>query len=326
MVFGEMESDFRVAICTTGLIFLVLFCSVASVANGLLLVVLYKDPSRCFRKPIVVYIAALALMDFLSGSVTGIGVIYNYILCALGKENSSSLEGTLFAAVFAGFTICTANMLALLLSCERLFAVAFPIDYRQKSTVRRGVIAVAAVVVYSLTFSLSNLAGSNWRSAPLRFHLTVTAPFLALIVVNIALVMVIRLHNRKTECLLEGSVRPSNYSGVESKRRQREKTLAVTTQLIVFCFVTSLLPYLIFKLMDLYLPEYREQDWFFAGVRFFLPFVYLNPAANPLIFNFRIAHFRRAFRLVFMSRFEPRDRHLRLKVIQFSSSERSRDI
>lgn len=87
MVFGEMESDFRVAICTTGLIFLVLFCSVASVANGLLLVVLYKDPSRCFRKPIVVYIAALALMDFLSGSVTGIGVIYNYILCALGKEN-----------------------------------------------------------------------------------------------------------------------------------------------------------------------------------------------------------------------------------------------
>ena len=156
-----MGSDFRVAICTTGLIVLVVFFLVASVANGLLLVVLYEDPLRCFRKPIVVSKAVLALIDLLSGSITGIDVSYNSILCALGKENTSSLEGTILAAVFAGFTICTANILALLLSCERLFAVAFPFDYRQKPTVRRGVIAVVSVVVYSQTFSLSSLAASK---------------------------------------------------------------------------------------------------------------------------------------------------------------------
>ena len=324
-----MGSDFKEPICVTGMVFLVVFCTVASVANGLLLIVLYKDPLRCFRKPIVVYIAALALLDFLSGSVTGPGVSYNYILCALGKERSSSLDDTLFAAVSAEFTICTANMLALLLSFERLCAVAFPIVYRRKSSVQRSVVSVGCVLAYTLIFSLSTFAESEWRRAPLRFHMTTTAPFIALISVNIALVFVIRRHNRKTECLLEGPGSSSNSTSNESKRRKREKSLAVTTQLVVFCFVISLLPYLIFAFMALYFPAYREQDWFFAGRRFCIPFVYLNPAANPLIFNFRLAHFRRAFKLVFKSRFksriESRNAHLQLKDIQLSSFVKSRD-
>lgn len=129
LVFGEMESDFRVVICIMGLIFFVLFCFVVFVVNGLFFVVLYKDFLRCFRKFIVVYIVVLVLMDFLSGSVIGIGVIYNYILCVFGKENFFLLEGIMFVVVFVGFIICIVNMLVLLLFCERFFVVVFLIDY-----------------------------------------------------------------------------------------------------------------------------------------------------------------------------------------------------
>lgn len=312
-----MANDVKVPICIAGMVLLVVFCTVASVANGLLLIVLYKDPLKCFRKSIVVYIAALALLDFLSGCVTGPGVINNYILCALGREVSASLNGTKFAAIPAEFTICTANLLALLLSFERLCAVAFPILYRRKSSVRRSLFCVGCVVVYTLTFSLSALAGPRWRRTPLRFHMNTTVPFIALIAVNIALVFAIRWQNRKTQCLLEGLEGSSNSTA--SKRRQKEKALTVTTQLVVTCFVISLLPYLTFMFTDLYFPEYREQDWFFACRRLFIPFVYLNPATNPLIFNFRLAHFRRAFRLVF------RVRVTRLHDIQLSSFIKSRD-
>lgn len=313
-----MSSDLKVPICVTGMVLLVIFCTVASIANGLLLIVLYKDPLKCFRKPIVVYIAALGLLDLLSGCVTGPGVIHNYILCALGRESSSSLDGTKFAAVAAEFTICTANLLAVLLSVERLCAVAFPILYRRKSSVRRSLFCVGCGVFYTLTFTLSGLAGPQWKRTPLRFHMITTVPFVTLIAVNVALVFAIRWQNRKTQYLLEGMEDSTNPSSSESKRRQREKSLAVTTQLVVTCFVISLLPYLAFIFMDLYFPKYRKQDWFFAARRFFLPFVYLNPAMNPLIFNFRLAHFRRTFRLVFMSR------NVRVQDIQLTSFSKSR--
>ncbi|KAL9962923.1 hypothetical protein ACROYT_G032078 [Oculina patagonica] len=250
-----MTSDLKVPICVTGIVLFVIFCTVASVANGVLLIVLYKDPLKCFRKPIVVYIAALALLDFLSGCVTGAGVTHNYILCALGRESSSSLEGTKFAAVAAEFTICTANLLAVLLSVERLCAVAFPILYRRKSTVRRSLIWVGCGVLYTLTFTLSGLAGPQWKRTPLRFHMITTVPFVTLIAVNIALVFAIRWQNRKTQYLMESMEDATNPSSSESKRRQKEKALTVTTQLVVTCFVISLLPYLAFIFMGLYFPR-----------------------------------------------------------------------
>lgn len=83
----------------------------------------------------------------------------------------------------------------------------------------RGVIVVVVVVVYFFIFSLLNLVGFNWRSIFLCFYLIVIVFFLVLIVVNIVFVMVIRLYNRKIECLLEGFVRLLNYFGVELKCR-----------------------------------------------------------------------------------------------------------
>lgn len=61
---SEIKYDRRfesIPIWVTGTVLLVVFCTVASIANALLWIVPYKDPLKCFRKPIVVYITALAL-------------------------------------------------------------------------------------------------------------------------------------------------------------------------------------------------------------------------------------------------------------------------
>ena len=39
----------------------------------------------------MVYVGALALLDFLSGSVTGPWVINNYIECGMGEDDSPDL-------------------------------------------------------------------------------------------------------------------------------------------------------------------------------------------------------------------------------------------
>ena len=127
-----------------------------------------------------------------------------------------------FAAISAKFTISTANLLAVLLPFERLYAVAFPILYRRKASLSRSLILVGCVVFYTVTLSLSSLAGSRWRRTAL------TIPFVALIVVNIALVFAVRWQKRKTQCLLEGLDGSPKPTTSESRRREREKTLAVT--------------------------------------------------------------------------------------------------
>ena len=270
------------------------------------------------KNPVMVYIIALALLDLLSGSVTGPGVTYNYIMCVMGVDQSPVLStSTRIVAISAEFTICTANFITLLLSVERLLAVAFPILYRRKSSVRRSVVCLSCVVLYTLSVSLANLS-SRWMNTPLHLHLNTTLPMVALIVINVALVAAVRRHNRNVQFLLENSECSSSFKGRESKLREKERSLAVTTLLIVTCFVVSILPYTSFHFVMIYFPEYKEQDWFFVGHRLFLTFVFLNPAVNPLIFNFRLAHFRRAFRNVFKSRLRARLQEIQLSSIKSS--------
>ena len=242
-----MASDITVPICLTGAVFLVIFCSIAFVTNGCLLMVLYKDPFKCFRKPIMVYVGALALLDFLSGSVTGPWVINNYIECGMGEDDSPVLDKTRFAAISAEFRICAANFITLVLSVERPFAVACPFLYRQKSSVKRSVIILSCAVLYPLSVSLASFLGSRWRDTPFHAHMIITMPMVTLISVNIALVVALRRQNRQAKIFLGGSEStPSGFREGEFKRKERENSLCVTTQLVVSCFVLSLLPYLSF--------------------------------------------------------------------------------
>ena len=223
-----MAGDLTVQISLTGTVLLLLFCIVAFVANAALLIVLYKDPFKCFRKPMVVYIAALALLDLLSGTVAGPGIMYNYVLCIMGNDNSPVLDGTIFAVIAAEFTICTANLITLLLSTERLFVVVCPILYRRKTSVRRSAICVSCVVFYTFAVSIASLASLRCKDTPLHVHMTTTIPMVALITVNIVLVIAVKRHNKKLRFLLEHSESSLNSNSQESKRREREKYLAVT--------------------------------------------------------------------------------------------------
>ena len=127
--------------------------------------------------------------------------------------------------------------MALLLSTERLFSVACPIMYRRNFSVRRSLLIVCCVVLYTFSVSLASLAGVRWRKAPLHIHMNTTVPTIALIVVNIALVVALRRHNKKSQLLLENTETSSGFNSHECKRRESENSLAVTTQLVVTCFV-----------------------------------------------------------------------------------------
>ena len=92
------------------------------------------------------------------------------MLAGKSRFCSMTLEGTKFAEISAEFTICTASLLAVLWSFERLCAVEFPILYRRKASLRRSLISVGTVLIYTLTLSLPSLAGSRWRRTTVLSH------------------------------------------------------------------------------------------------------------------------------------------------------------
>ena len=175
------------------------------------------------------------------------------------------LDKTRFAAISAEFTICTANLITLVLSVERLFAVAqCPFLCRRKSSVKRSVIILSFEVLYPLSVSLASFSGSRWRDRPLHAHMIITTPMVTLISVNIALVVALRRQNKQAKILLGSSEStPSGFRESEAKRKERENSLCVTTQLVVSFFVSSPLP--IIFLRDSLFPRVSRRKMAFRG-------------------------------------------------------------
>ena len=81
-----MGRDFEKSLClSSGIIFAFLLFSI-SLPNAIILIALYRNPIRCFRKPFVVYLVFIAAMDLLVGTIVCPGEAVMRFLCAFGDE------------------------------------------------------------------------------------------------------------------------------------------------------------------------------------------------------------------------------------------------
>ena len=89
---ATVPDGIRIGVC--GLVgALYLSASIVTVTfNGLLLYVMFKDPLKCFRRPLSVYMTRLAMTDFLFGSVLDPPFSKNRILlCQLQRRGNNFL-------------------------------------------------------------------------------------------------------------------------------------------------------------------------------------------------------------------------------------------
>ena len=113
----------RIVCLSTGCITLLL-CIATTVTNFLLLVVLYKDPVKCFRKPISIFIATVAVLDFLTGAIVDVGRLRKQVICIIG-EDSPPTPGD-FTVSVAFFTVNSSTLTIVAMSTERFVAVVYP--------------------------------------------------------------------------------------------------------------------------------------------------------------------------------------------------------
>ena len=291
------------AICICSAAMAGILSMLAMVANGVLLYVMYKDPLRCFRKPISVLIAALAVQDFLTGCVIGTLHIRNEISCKTIEERTP-VTGS-FESIIGLFSINNGTLLIMGLSVERLIAVALPFYYRATASGRKTLLCVVCIIAYSLVFCLLQLTGiPEGIYSVLQLHLNMTFPLILVLMFNFALLRVLRGY-RKRVCSMSSDASDSSFSTAAEKRdKQRidiDKQFALTAILIVLFLVLSHSPYYLMTLIEGHC-SYCNGQWFESCRRISLPFLFINSACNPFTYTFRIPQCLSSLKVLFFRR------------------------
>lgn len=296
---GVFISSLMFALCICSAAVAGILSLFAMVANGVLIYVICKDPLNCFRKPMTVLIAALAINDFLTGSVIGTLHVLNEISCETGVE-SPSAKGTL-ETVIGLFALNNTTFLVMGLSGERLIAVAYPFHYRAKASGRKTLACVVCIVLYSFVFCLLQLIKDILMGIyyALQLHLNMTFPLVAVLIANFVLLRVLRGYRSRRRACSMSSDGSDSYFSTKEKMFEIEKQFASTAILIVIFLVISHTPYYLMTLIEVHCSDCISGDWFIFCQRISLPFLFVNPACNPFIYTFRIRQCRRSLKVLF---------------------------
>ena len=267
----------------------------AMVFNAVALYVMYKDPLNCFRrKSITVLLAALAVSDFLTGSVVSIFYILNSIACDLTGMQSRPVTGN-FESIIDVFAHNNGILLIACLSAERLTAVALPFYYRATASSRKTLISVFCLIAYSFVFSLLQLSSiPRGIYLTLQLHLSMTFPLFAVFVLNFGVLHILRRH-RRPSCSRNSNSK-DKHSSVANEHRF---DITFTAILIVLLLLISLAPYYIMTLIEFHCSHCVESTWYVPCRQISLLFRFVHCACNPFTYSFRIREFRQSLKALF---------------------------
>ncbi|XP_078380214.1 uncharacterized protein LOC144663154 [Oculina patagonica] len=145
-----MVRDFEKSLCLgSGIPFVILLLFI-SVPNGFLLVVLYRNPLRCFRKAFSVFLVFITAADLFTGIVVCSAEAVTRFLCAFG-DGKIPKEGDI-VRILGYFGINSSILLATAMSVDRFVAIVSPYFYLHK--VRPRHIVLCNTVNWSFNGSL----------------------------------------------------------------------------------------------------------------------------------------------------------------------------
>ena len=122
-----MERTFEKSLCLgTGIPFAALIFMI-SIPNAMILVTLYRNPLRCFRKTFTVFLAFITATDLFVGSVVCTGLAITRFLCSLrGKQFPG--EGDI-PTILGYIGINSSILMVTAMSVDRLVSVVCPHFY-----------------------------------------------------------------------------------------------------------------------------------------------------------------------------------------------------
>ena len=273
-------------------ILLILVSLGSVIINALLLIAIYYDPLKCFRKTPIVFIANLALADLLTGLI----VDPLYAAYDFGIFQNKQYNKTLQVGDYGSYiTVNNAIVTIVILIIDRSVAIKKPFMYRRVMTLKTAVIIVIISWIYSVFFSTFRLMGmSDEAYILLDTHLHVTFAFFSLTILFAFIYLNLKAEKKRK---LTEFVSPGN-AGVAAKDKlqdiRTDKRLLVTIFLILFIFFLTYSPYAVFIHLEFYCSSCMDHKIYYILSKTSEPIVYINSVLNPFIYAWRHKNFRRS--------------------------------
>ena len=293
-----MERNFEKSLCLgTGISYLFLLCLI-SVPNAFILIVLYRNPLRCFRKAFSVFLVFICAVDLFIGIVVCSGETLMRFLCAFGDQNIPQEGDILRILGYVG--VNSSILLATAMSVDRFVAVIFPHFYRRKIKPRTLVLCNAGIVVFSSIFASLQLSGISVNVYRLiDQHLHATFPLSTTTLAYLGIFYFLRKQSRVSH---QNQPTLSNKTALHSRRREamarKERKLAITSFFILLFLVISLVPYFVAIIIEVNCYSCGKQNWFFVLRESCVVFLFLNSTVNPFLTAFRIKDLKKSVRIV----------------------------
>ena len=293
-----MERDFENSLCLgSGIIFLVLLFAI-SVPNGFILVVLYKNPLRCFRKPFSVFLVFIAVVNLFNGVVVCSGEAVMRFLCVFNDQKIPQEGDIVMILVYIG--INSSMLLVTAMSVDRFVAVICPHFYLNKVKPRELVISNTIICVFASIFASLQLAEISMDIYRLvDVHLYITFPLTTTSSAYFGIYIFLRKRYRDDlQRQPEMATNPTLYNMKRLRVAQMERKFATTSFLILLFLFVSLIPYYIENFLDFKCPECRKQRWFFAFRESSLLFLFLNSVVNPFLTALRVDGLKQSAKII----------------------------
>lgn len=267
----------------------------ASVANSLLLVIIYKDPHRNLRSPSTNLVINMAVADFLTGFLSGFLVTAYDGLLFMGRTARSLKRYLLVNIVVAVISIMVGCCNVVAMACDRWLAVTAALNYRTIVTVRR----VNSLIVLFWIYAIGFVGLRFYRAIPkdvyelLYCYLHVALPLIVLPLLYWKTFRALEAHSRRMTNLGPGNQR------MNSKTVCAERKTTKAFVIVLCLFYVSFLPYVVVVNLKNFCPVCAVSKGFQVFLHIAFRFLILNCSLDPFVYAWRIPKYRRAVRTVF---------------------------
>jgi len=289
---SQHESEATLSLLSA--ISLLIISVITVVGNGILCVAMYKDPLKCFRSSPMLFVANLAVADFLTGFIVDpLYIAYNFGYYQARDYQTALTAGDHASYITVNLSLCTVVVLVV----DRFLALNTPIRYRNVMTRRVAGGTIAVLWVYSVLFSfLRNIGVPENTYYLLDLHIHVTG---SLVTLTVFLVLIYRRSVVARNQRVDLADSTSRFD--EQRKQMIGDAKIIRTFLIILaaCYL-CLLPYYIYMHVYLFCATCQTNIVLTAMSKISEPVVYLNCAVNPFIYAWRHKMFRNSLRAVVM--------------------------
>ena len=282
-----MERTFEKSLCLgTGIPFAALIF-IISIPNAIILVTLYRNPLRCFRKTFTVFLAFITATDLFVGSVVCTGLAITRFLCSLrGKQFPG--EGDI-PTILGYIGINSSILMVTAMSVDRLVSVVCPHFYLNTVKPKTLVLCNSIIVIFSAIFACLQLAGIPIDVyISIDIHLHTIFPLITTSLSHLGIFFVSR-ERARVDFRREANSTNAHLGDMRAITRvKRERKFVTTSFLILLFLIISLIPYFASILVDANCSGCRGKKWLIVLRESSVVFLFLNSTVNPLLTRFRI--------------------------------------